>query len=97
LSTMVQPPGRYPARKDGDESVYDATGSQDNETCPRCGSDATITYHYTEGFQELECTACGYMSDAEEIMALQRYESGLLESSDRSDTLPPFTGRKIKA
>lgn len=77
--------------------MFDATGSHDGQICPRCGSDATITYHYEEGFEELECSACGYVSDAGELAALQRYGGELLEA-DRSDDAPaPLPGRKIKA
>ncbi len=94
---MAQHPGRCPARKDGDQAVFDATGSHDGQVCPRCGSDATITYHYEEGFEELECSACGYISDSEELGALQRFSSELLESDTDTGRPVPVTGRKIKA
>lgn len=77
--------------------MFDATGSQEAEICPRCGSDATITYHYEEGFEELECSACGYVSDAEELAALQRYDGQLLESEADSSTPIPRSGKRIDA
>lgn len=69
---------------------FDAEGVEAGDPCPECGSDATITFHYREGFTELECRACGYRSDAEELAALQRYAGDLLERDDdpASDTPP---------
>lgn len=67
----------------------DAEGRHDGEPCPRCGSTATITYHYVEGFEELECPACGYASDAHELAALGRLALGLPER--------PPTGRGAAA
>ena len=61
--------------------------------CPACGDSSTITYHYNEGFSELECPACGYRSDQHELDALQRYESELLEG----DEAPPLARRPLKA
>lgn len=71
--------------------MYDAEGHQEGETCPECGSDDTVTYRYREGFEELECRACGYRSDAEELAALQRFGGDLLE--DDEDVPPPPMGR----
>lgn len=69
----------------------DAEGSREQVPCPACGSQDTITFHYVEGFSELECPACGYRSDAEELAALQRYPGDLLEGAadDATDRLPP--------
>lgn len=77
--------------------MFDATGSFDGQICPRCGSNATITYHYEEGFEELECSACGYISDAEELASLQRFSGELLESDAAADTPAPLPGTKIRA
>lgn len=77
--------------------MFDATGSFDADICPRCGSDATITYHYEEGFSELECNACGYLSDAEELASLQRFEGELLEDDGEQGNPVPQDGKRIKA
>ncbi|MFA5569183.1 MAG: hypothetical protein WC972_11125 [Trueperaceae bacterium] len=57
----------------------DAEGFHEGVPCPRCGGVNTITYHYVEGFSELECPTCGYRSDAAELDALTRFESDLAE------------------
>jgi len=75
----------------------DAEGRLERTPCPECGSQDTITYHYTEGFTELECRACGYRSDAEELSALQRYGGTLLESADGEGELPPVPMPTMKA
>jgi len=76
-------------------STFDAESSHGLEHCPECDSDNTITYHYNEGFTELECLNCGYLSDAEEIAALTRYDGSLIES-DKTIKLP-MPVKKIKA
>lgn len=82
--------------KEGVRQVFDATGSNDSDICPRCGSDATITYHYTEGFEELECSACGFMSDAAELSDLQRFDGALKESDEGTGkTIPVPRNRMI--
>lgn len=75
----------------------DAEGRLEHSPCPQCGSHDTITYHYVEGFTELECRACGYRSDAEELSALQRFTGELLESSGGESELPPIPMPAIKA
>ena len=75
--------------------MFDAEGSLDFETCPECGSTDTITYRYREGFDELECTVCGFRSDQEELSELQRYSGDLLEGEE--DALPPVPMRSLKA
>ncbi len=70
---------------------YDAEGREEGEACPECGSEDTITFHYREGFTELECRACGYRSDAEELAALQRFSGDVLQGDD--DTPPPRLGK----
>ena len=75
----------------------DAEGRRERTACPHCGSRDTITYHYVEGFTELECSACGYRSDAEELSALQRYTGDLLESPGADDDLPPVPMTPIEA
>lgn len=77
--------------------MFDARGSLDADVCPRCGSEATITYHYEEGFEELECTSCGYVSDAEELAALQRFGGDLLEEAGEQGNPIPQDGKKIRA
>ncbi|MFO7546108.1 MAG: hypothetical protein R6W77_11520 [Trueperaceae bacterium] len=47
-----------------------------------------MTFHYDEGFTELECPACGYRSDAEEIAALRRYAGDVLEKRRVEPTIP---------
>lgn len=67
--------------------MFDAEGSFENEHCPECGSTDTVTYSYREGFSELECRACGYRSDHEDLSELQRFSGDLLEG-DESRPLP---------
>lgn len=76
--------------------MFDAEGQRDETPCPECGSRDTITYHYVEGFSELECQSCGYRSDAEELSALQRFSGDLLES-DEGLAPPPVPMRSLKA
>ncbi len=76
-------------------NAVDAEGSYDGVACPVCGGTGTITFRYVEGFEELECPDCGYRSDAEELDALTRYESALLESDDREPA--PIPRRSIEA
>lgn len=75
--------------------MFDAEGRFDNEPCPACGSRDTITFDYREGFNELECQACGYRSDQEELSRLQRYSGELLEADQESP--PPVPFKSIKA
>lgn len=77
--------------------MFDATGSSEGQACPRCGSEATITYHYEEGFEELECTACGYVSDAEELAALQRFDGELKEVDPGAGHPSALFAKKIEA
>ncbi len=76
--------------------MIDAEGQREDAPCPACGSRDTITYHYVEGFTELECAGCGYRSDAEELEALQRFTGDLLES-EQGDDAPPIPMRSLKA
>lgn len=73
----------------------DAEGSQQGTECPRCGSTDTITFSYSEGFDELECPRCGYTSDEQELDSLTRYASELLE--DDVENVPPIPRRSIQA
>lgn len=57
----------------------------------------TITYSYAEGFEELECHACGYRSDEEELAALQRYSGDLLEGSPEDGRRPRVPFKAIEA
>lgn len=57
----------------------DAEGFHEDIPCPECGSLNTVSYRYVEGFTELECPACGYRSDAQEISDLTRYQGVVLE------------------
>ena len=76
----------------------DAEGFHEHVPCPRCGSENTVSFHYIEGFDELECPACGYRSDADEIAALTRFQGGLLERDDRpEEERPPIPIRTMKA
>jgi hypothetical protein len=76
--------------------MFDAEGSYEGTICPGCGRTNTVTYRYDEGFDELECLDCGYLSDQDELAALQRYGGELLEG-DGADTLPAIPFRRIKA
>jgi len=75
----------------------DAEGFREQTPCPSCGSRETITYRYREGFEELECEACGYRSDAEEIAALTRYGGAVLERERPEDGSIPVPIRTLKA
>jgi uncharacterized metal-binding protein (TIGR02443 family) len=77
--------------------MIDAEGQRERIPCPQCGSEDTVTFHYAEGFTELECAHCGYRSDAEEISALQRYTGDLLEGESSGARLPPIPMRSMKA
>lgn len=68
--------------------MYDVEGRYDDTPCPRCGSCHTITYHYREGFDELECQACGYLSDHEELSALARFGGRLKEGAAPALPIP---------
>lgn len=74
--------------------MFDAEGFEEGIVCPECGSDDTVSYHYREGFVELECRRCGYRSDAEELAALQRFDGELLEGDDEE---PPIPMKSLKA
>ena len=75
--------------------MYDAEGSHDGVPCPQCGSDATVSWRFAEGYDELECRACGYRSDAEELDALEREVGDVL----RGDEGPagPLPKRPLRA
>lgn len=77
--------------------MIDAEGQRESVPCPECGSVDTVTYHYAEGFSELECPHCGYRSDAEELSALQRFAGDLLEGDAPDGGLPPVPVRSMKA
>lgn len=76
-----------------DWDMVDAEGQHEGIPCPACGDLHTITYHYREGFSELECPVCGYRSDQRELDALQRFESDLLEGNDA----PPVPRKALEA
>jgi len=85
----------------------DAEGFHEDIPCPECGSVNTVTYRYVEGFTELECPACGYRSDAQEISDLTRYQGVVLErdrwwadgasSHDHQTDGPSPDGRRHRA
>ena len=75
--------------------MFDAEGQYENELCPKCGSRKTVTYHFAEGFSELECESCGYMSDDIEISNLHRYRGDLLET--KNGAAPPIPLKKLEA
>lgn len=76
-------------------AATDAEGFREGVACPECGSTETITFRYVEGFEEHECPECGYRSDAEELDALTRYASDLLEGVSHRPI--PIPRRSIKA
>lgn len=63
----------------------DAEGFNEQTPCPQCGSTNTITYRYEEGFAELECPACGYRSDHQELSDLTRYQGTVREQRGGPD------------
>jgi transcription initiation factor TFIIIB Brf1 subunit/transcription initiation factor TFIIB len=67
---------------------FDAEGWYLEDSCPRCGSTRTITYEYDEGFTELECEDCGFISDTEEVGELNRYTGELRETSKKCLKVP---------
>ncbi|MCA9838354.1 MAG: hypothetical protein KC422_15670 [Trueperaceae bacterium] len=73
--------------------MWDAEGSRDGETCPNCQSTKTITYHYAEGFTELECEACGYQTDLSDLDQLTRFRGELKEKTKAT----PIPFKKLKA
>lgn len=84
----------------------DAEGFHEETPCPECGSVNTVTYRYVEGFSELECPACGYRSDSQELADLTRFQGLVLEgepqlgpADDPTTTvdLPPVPIRALKA
>ncbi|MBX3142413.1 MAG: YheV family putative metal-binding protein [Trueperaceae bacterium] len=66
----------------------DAEGFHEQTPCPECGSPETVTYYYNEGFEELECSACGYRSDTQSVSDLQRESGEVLEHRHSGVTLP---------
>lgn len=75
--------------------MYDAEGQYEQLPCPECGSLETVSYHYDEGFSELECSACGYRSDRQELSDLGRFRGELRESG--AGELPPIPIKALKA
>ncbi len=77
----------------------DAEGFHERTPCPVCASEDTVTFHYDEGFTELECPGCGYRSDAEEIASLHRYAGDLLEKRhfESASLDPKLPLRSMKA
>jgi len=75
--------------------MFDAEGHDDGPPCPRCGSGPTWRFAYAEGFEELECRACGWRSDEEELHALRRATGEVLERE--RDGASPSLGRPLRA
>ncbi len=75
--------------------MYDAEGSHDGVPCPQCGSDATVSWRFAEGYDELECRTCGYRSDAEELEALEREVGDVLRGDEGPAT--PLPKRPLRA
>ena len=73
--------------------MFDAEGVELEEACPQCGGRDTVTFIYTEGFSELECRACGFTSEAQDVADLARYRGDLKEAGD----LPPIPIKKLEA
>lgn len=73
----------------------DAEGFREGAACPDCGSTDTITFHYREGFDEVECPHCGFRSDALELDSLTRFSADLLESD--AEAKLPIPRRSIQA
>lgn len=76
--------------------MYDAEGEHDGTPCPTCGRTGTIRWHFAEGFDELECPACGYRSDDADLTDLTRAALDVLERDD-GDAAPPPRGDALRA
>ena len=63
----------------------DAEGFTEHWPCPQCGSEDTVTYYYREGFTELECKACQYRSDWQELNDLESFSGELLKADPDLD------------
>lgn len=66
----------------------DAEGFHEQTPCPECGSPETVTYYYNEGFEELECSQCGYRSDTQSVSDLQRASGEVLERAHVEVVVP---------
>ncbi len=75
----------------------DAEGYLEQVPCPVCGSRNTVTYHYAEGFSELECPDCQYRSDADELAKLQHFVGDILEGEGPRSAPPPIPVKGLKA
>ncbi|MEX2501814.1 MAG: YheV family putative metal-binding protein [Trueperaceae bacterium] len=75
--------------------MFDAEGSHEGDACPECGDEGTIRWRFEEGFDEIECPACGFRSEADEIAALRDEAGDLLLRDD--DAPPPPPGRPLRA
>jgi uncharacterized metal-binding protein (TIGR02443 family) len=76
---------------------YDAEGHAGLERCPECKALDTVTYEYEEGFSELECRACGYSSELDEIGALTRFDGSLKEADGAPGDRPRVPVKRIEA
>ena len=74
--------------------MYDAEGQHEGDACPECNDEGTIRWRFEEGFDELECPACGYRSDGAEIADWSRRSGDVLM---RDDATPPPPSRPIRA
>lgn len=74
----------------------DAEGVHEAEPCPECGSESTVRYVYAEGFDEWECRACGWRSDAEELASLERFAGDVLQRDADVDP-PPLPKKGLEA
>ncbi|MFU8889765.1 MAG: hypothetical protein ACNA8N_14310 [Trueperaceae bacterium] len=75
--------------------MFDAEGHEDGPACAVCGAAPTWRFVYAEGFEELECRACGWRSDEEDLHALRRATGEVLER-EHADVAPPL-GRPLRA
>ncbi|MFW5899493.1 MAG: hypothetical protein ACOCUN_03385 [Jiangellaceae bacterium] len=75
--------------------MFDAEGSFEGVPCPECGSEATVSWHFAEGFDELECRHCGYRSDEADLAELER-DAGDVLLQDASDA-PPLRKKPLRA
>lgn len=69
-------------------ATVDAEGFHEQTPCPECGSPETVTYYYSEGFEELECAQCGFRSDTQSVADLQRASGEVLERRQIDATVP---------
>jgi len=75
--------------------TYDAEGSFDGPTCPACGTEPTVAWHFDDGIDEIECPRCGYQSEGDVAGQLLDDAGDLLTAAPR--TIPVLRRTAIDA